>query len=256
MNGRRTAVGLSLLCALLFSAFAASSAFAAEETTAVTCVKNIEPGGAGFSDEHCDKAVQTGAAYKHVQIGETSTLVEGDNQKTANNTTEHTTAVLHGLAFGTETTITATKVTVEGTLKNEPGPPKSVLGKDIVLTYEELTVSKGPKGCKVKGAEIKTNKLRATTTAKSMEVEFKPPEGSEIFATFQFEGCENKSFNGVNLNVTGTSNGIPHGATLETTEASTKGLKFAGQQASYTSTVTLRMKKETQQENPIALTTF
>jgi hypothetical protein len=252
MSGRRTAVGLSLLCALLFGAFAASRAFAIEETTAFTCLKNAEPAGAGFSDAHCTKSVGVEAKYKHQEISETSTLFEGSNEKTSNNTTEHTTSVFHLTAFGTETTITATKTTITGTLVNEKGPPMKVKGKDIVLVFEELTVSKGPKGCKVKGASMETNKLRSTTEKTGMEVEFKPPEGSEVLWTFQFEGCENKSFNGININVTGSFKAIPNGATLETTEASTKGLKIAGQQASLTMNLTLKM---TEGGNPITFTT-
>jgi hypothetical protein len=53
MYGRRAVVGLSLLCALVFCAFAAPSAQALKGTTITTC-KQVGS-GATFQDEHCTK---------------------------------------------------------------------------------------------------------------------------------------------------------------------------------------------------------
>ena len=84
-----------------------------------------------------------------------------------------------------------------------------------------------------------------------METEFKPP-ASGIFAEFSLESCEQAGNNGV-YKVTGTAKAIGDGATLETTEASTAGLKLAGQAATFTSVSTLRMAEA---GNPISATTF
>src|SRR5689334_16146452 len=66
---RRSAVGLSLICALVFCALSAQSASAAEgkNTTAFECVKG---GGAkDFSDAHCDNNVGAGKGeYGHVVL--------------------------------------------------------------------------------------------------------------------------------------------------------------------------------------------
>jgi hypothetical protein len=98
MNRRRAVIGLSLLCAFLFSAVMAPNAFGVEETVAFTCVKKAEVGGVGFSKEHCRgaDAVPKGAVYEHKEIEPgASTLVEATNKQTTDDTTGSTMAVLH-----------------------------------------------------------------------------------------------------------------------------------------------------------------
>ena len=83
MIGRRATVGLSLLCALAFCAFAAQSASAAKavNTTAFTCVEGATK---DFSDAHCDTKVTAGTGqYGHVVIPQgTTTEVVGENTTT------------------------------------------------------------------------------------------------------------------------------------------------------------------------------
>src|SRR5262245_34707505 len=87
---RRSAVGLSLICALVFCALAAQGASAAEgkNTTAYECVKG--GGSKDFSDAHCDNNVGAGKGeYGHVvlPLNEKITL-SITNEKTKNETKE------------------------------------------------------------------------------------------------------------------------------------------------------------------------
>jgi hypothetical protein len=88
MIGRRAVVGLSLLSALLFCAFAAQSASAAlktsTNTTGFTCVKGVTEKG-DFKDEHCDETNVGKGAFKHELIPlNTTTEVEFSNEKSQN----------------------------------------------------------------------------------------------------------------------------------------------------------------------------
>ncbi len=102
MIGHRTAIGLSLLGALLICAFAAQSASAAEakNTTAVTCVKGA--GNKDFKDAHCDEKVAEGTGeFGHVAIANgVETEIETTNAKTAEKTTKSTNATLKGTLAG------------------------------------------------------------------------------------------------------------------------------------------------------------
>ncbi|MGB7686560.1 MAG: hypothetical protein WBL45_12360 [Solirubrobacterales bacterium] len=116
MIGRRSVIGLSLLCALLFSAFAAQSASAIKpthslNTTVVTCVKEATKTHE-FADAHCDTK-STGnntGEFKHVAVAVgTTTKVSGTNAAVTNGTKDAEPAVLKG-------TIGLAKVTIECTV--------------------------------------------------------------------------------------------------------------------------------------------
>ena len=86
MIGRKAVIGLSLLSALLFSAFAVQSASAlvvkvSKNTTAFTCVKT-EPNKGDLKDAHCDEKVDPNKGeYKHDAIAlNTTTTVAATNQ--------------------------------------------------------------------------------------------------------------------------------------------------------------------------------
>ncbi len=110
MIGRRAVIGLSLLCALLFSAFAAQSASAIKpthslNTTATTCVK-LEPKIQEYTDPHCsDKHPENKGDYAHIKI-ESKTNVAGTNATVTESTKKSEPAVLKG-------TIGLAKVTIE-----------------------------------------------------------------------------------------------------------------------------------------------
>jgi len=264
MNGRRAAVGLSLLCALAFCAFVAPSAQAIVGTTAVTCEPVEPPTGTGFSDEHCNNAVTTGASWRHGPLGaEKPTAIEGTNEKTASATAASTTAVLEGEAGGLKTKIECKIVASTGTLANEvnaegAGKPENGLmtvSGTATINYTKCTAPEPLKGtCTVTEPIV----AEATAMSKSengeMWVEFKGAKAGGVFTEITLGVCAVKG----TYKVTGTAIGTPKGATLEFIKGEPKStLEFAAKAATFSSIETLRMKepKGGPRQNPISLTT-
>jgi hypothetical protein len=278
MIGRRTAVGLSLLCALAFCAFAAQSALAAKakNTTAVTCVKG---GGAkDFKDAHCDEKVtpETGQ-FGHVAFSlNATTEVEVNNSETKNNTTEPESAILKGTLAGAEAEVTCKTATSEGAAKaswienkeHSAAKEHTFLGT-VAVRFKECQVKK-PAKCTVKEPiEVKSviegvEGLTFGANKEAMGVEFKPDgEGESVpFAELTFEGAE-CALKGLTFQVLGTAIGT--GTPIPTKENKHSGattvfeagnemqkLTLGGKPATFTGKFTTRMTKK---ENPIALTT-
>ena len=252
MTGRRAAIGLSLLCALAFSVIAVSGASAATGTTAVTCKKKPAKGGQGFSREHCkDSDISTDSEYEHVTISAgTATAIEATNKNNGAATATTVEPVLKAKIAGVAATLKGTGMATAGSITNVVGPPMKVTGK-FTITFTGVKLTAGPKGCKVVGETINTTELSGESLKETMEVEFKPP-ASGTFTEFSLESCEQAANNGP-YKVTGTAKASWDGATLETTEASTAGLKLAGQAATFTSVSTVRMTGV--EGNPIGATT-
>jgi hypothetical protein len=263
MIGRRAVISLSLLCALAFSAIVVASASAeTRTTTAFTCVK--AEGGAGFSKEHCAAAdaVASAAKFKHQEITPNVwTAVQATNEKTGSETTASTNDVMTATIGGLKATITCKKITVTGEIENFEDPVTKAMdikGRNAVLTGKECVLSGAlatVEGCKIVKSEIVTKEVEGTSLVNTMEGEAIAPGG--VFTVIKLEGCKNKELNENGIFVTGTSKAIGDGATIEATEASTKGLKAGGQQASVTSKVTVRMISDKGVlENPISATTI
>jgi hypothetical protein len=262
MIGRRAVIGLTLLCALAFSAIAASGAMASLGTTAFTCVE-VET-GKKFSDEHCntpDTTAGPGFVHEEIKVGET-TEIEANNEKTAEETKKSTSPVLESKIAGLGAKITCTTMTSTGDLKNQTVSEKMMVTGTAAIVFG---------GCKLEGALVTIEKCKLTSETittvnqmwesveNSMELTFKPNEGN-VFSTFKLEGCTTKGLNETTFEVTGDAKAIPVGATLETTKASTEGkglpaenngLWLNGQKATFTSKVTVRMKGG----HPISMTT-
>jgi hypothetical protein len=239
MTGRRITAGLSVLCALVFCAFSVSSA-SATGTTAFTCV----PGGGqnDFSDADCASFVGAGnGEFGHVALTpKTSTKVEL-------NSVASTMAKLMGTIGGITTTLTATGFKSKNTTCENTEVESRMVQKCVGEgEYTSVIFSEGPPGCKIVGNTIKL--LSTESVTKEMEVNFKPT--STTFAEFKFESCTTPGLN-VTYKLIGTFNGIPSGANLGFTEASTSGLKFAGQSAFFIATFTAKMESG----NPLSLTT-
>jgi hypothetical protein len=270
MIGRKAVVGLSLLSALLFCAFAAQSASAApaKNTTAVTCVKG--GGELDFKDEHCDEkvAAKTGS-FGHVAINEgkpVTTNVSVTNAKTANKTTEAAPTILKGTVFGVKNEITCKTVAGEGSLTNsEPVAKDHKLTGSITANFTSCTVNKPAGfGCKVKEPITVKSKVEGVeglgAGKNEMGLEFKPSEG-EVFNEVVIESC----FLAGTFKTTGTAigTGTPaptekhSGTTNVFTNAMTKEtLKLAGNPAEVSSSTTVRMAPvEGKEQSPIALTT-
>ncbi len=266
MIGHRTAIGLSLLGALLICAFAAQSASAAfvpaVNTTAFTCVP--EGGKKDFKDAHCDEKVADGTGkFGHELIPAGETTVSITNAKTEGEGAN--TAVLKGVLGGVAAEITATTIGGSGFILNEELPEKSknhqVTGT-VTAEYTGVKVVK-PANCTTEKIVVKSffkGVEKGGPEANTMGLEFTPdPEGTP-FAKIPFAG-EKCALKGKNLEVTGTAiaTGTPNpkekwsGATTVFTDAMTKEtLKIGEGPAEFSSKTTTTMSGG---GNPISLTT-
>jgi hypothetical protein len=154
MIGRKSIVGLSLLSALLFCAFAAQSASAeawpkATNLTAYTCVKGATE---DFADAHCDTS-QVGGEYGHQLITE-KTEIETSNTKTKNATTEAVPAVLKATVLTNTVTITCKKVEPDANATSwiqnvEPAASQHQVEGTNAVEFSECTTTGNGKECKV-----------------------------------------------------------------------------------------------------------
>jgi hypothetical protein len=271
MIRRRATVGLTLLLALLCSAFVAQSAFAAaaKNTTAVTCV----PGGGAkdFSDAHCDSKVTAGTGeFGHVAIapGKTTNVVI-TNEKTKNATTETTPTTFKGTLFKVKLEGSCQTVTGEGTFKNEEPAPGVHTGSGTGTIKATNCKVEKPASCTAKepleipGIGNPVEELGAEK--KEMGAELKPKEG-EIFTTLNLEnkGAEVCPLAGKPLEVKGiaiaTSALAPtekqSGATAVLTNAMTKEtLSIGGSPVEVSGTTTIRPVVEGKVQNPLSSTT-
>jgi hypothetical protein len=261
MIGRKAAVGLSLLCALLVCAFAAQSAFATAgiNTTAVTCTEGATV--KDFSDAHCDNKVEKGT-FGHTAIANgVKTEISVTNAKTKNNTTESTPAIQKGTIFGVKSEITCTVVGGTGTLENtEPASKQHKVTGTVNAEFTKCTVNKPALGCKVKEPIKVTSNVEGVeglgAGKNEMGLEFKPSAG-ETFAEITLEGCILSGTFKVTGTAIGTGTPAPtekhSGTTNVFTNAMTKEtLKLAGNPAEISSTTTVTRKSD---GAPVALTT-
>jgi hypothetical protein len=277
MIGRRAVIGLSLLCALLFSAIVAQGASAATNgQTAVTCVP-VEAKKGDFEDAHCDKNVGTNlGSFAHKALtANPTTEVEGTNAGTKNSTKESTSAVLKGEAALAKVEITCTGVASVETIENKlVGEHHEVVGKGpnagggFDIKYTGCTVQKPSTKCTIVGGAI-TAKATAVTSEtigkekNEMGVVFSPEVvgGATLpFVEISFAGGAECALNGQTFPVQGSAAGVGtppstsgfSGATVNFTDArTTETLKFGGKPAGLDSVVTVKMKGG----NPIATTT-
>jgi hypothetical protein len=221
MTGRRAIVGLCLLWALAFSAFAAQSASAATKgTTAFTCKETSEGTGEKFSKAHCKQAdTSPSGKFRHVDVKEgTQTEVEVTNANTNAETNGSTVVRFHSTLAGVKFELQATGATGTGTVENRKDP---VTGEHYVhaQTSTKYTgVTEALLGCEVFGLPggkgvIETNKL-TTTTAGQGDAGKLVPEAGGVFTEFEAKGpagCPGT------VKVFGSVKGVPDGATISST---------------------------------------
>src|SRR6201999_3646464 len=161
MIGRKSVIGIAVLCALAFSAFAAANASAAQK--AVTCSSTAVP--KTFGDAHCTGG---GSTFGHTTIADnTVTTITGTNAKTASNTTLSRLSKLRGQLAGVITEVQCSNVKAHGTLTNKTTPTAHVEGEGII-TYTGCTVTAPKeKGCVVKNRTVITKNLFATTEGRA-----------------------------------------------------------------------------------------
>src|SRR5882757_8683545 len=84
MIGRRSVIGLAVLCALVVGAFAAAGASA--EQRAYTCTPEAGVKDYATADQHCVTNIGSGGGRGHTLISTAGTKITGTNEKTASGT--------------------------------------------------------------------------------------------------------------------------------------------------------------------------
>jgi hypothetical protein len=273
MHGRRVIVGLSLLCALAFSAFAAPNATALKGTTAFTCQPEPKPEKTtkGFEDEHCTKSAEgEKAKWVHTEIS--------PNVKTQVTVTDNETgekffkpkfaSTIAGVNFELEGEGFMSCLT-NASLENKVNAAKQMEAAGGGCgTFTGVKVLK-PAKCKLAKEEtilgegsIGKTVVKEVEGKSEMYGEAVPPP-SGVFAEFEFAGTE-CALKGTVVKITGTARsnvttneGQLDGATVKvTTKETEKTLKVGGNAARTEAVGTVRMKSEGEvPENPIVVTT-
>jgi hypothetical protein len=264
MIGRRSTIGIALLCAFAFTAFAAQSAMAqvgtaSTNTTAFTCVK----GGEGdFADAHCDK--KTGGEFGHAAITkDTTTEVDVSLEGTAK---------LNGTLAGVNTEVTCTKVASaagKSFLHNVETSGKHTVTGTVQVNFTVCTVVK-PTKCVIAEPIVTTANavgVEGLNGKKEMGVEFVGEGAEKTFAEIKFanKGAEvcsllngGKAFlvkgsviaTGANI---AESKGSSSGATAKFEDANEmETLEIGAKKASFAGTFTTSMSGG---GSPISLTT-
>lgn len=256
MTARKVAIGLSLLCALLFSVFAAPSAMAVG-TTIHTCTETGEatPESKKWSDAHCTKESELGK-FSHVEIKPgVSTEVTGTNTENGPETKEATVATLILRFSGFNVFLSATGVHSEGTLINETTKEVMKAKGTSTTRYTGVKVTNFPK-CTIKNEEFVTEaNVRTKVNATGMWVEFEGKGAEEVLTEFTIEGGPECMFNLKKIRLRGIIVGTPTGATLEFKDHEPESTLRVGNEllgsTFYIGVETLRMKKG----DPISFTT-
>lgn len=259
MTGRKAIVGLCMLCALVLSAFAAQSASAATlGTTVFTCKEptgtDVPVGPAFKVNSHCKETdKETGGKFRHVEVPEnTTTEITGTTVNTAG---ESTPSILKSVQSGIEEELQSKLAHIlpeVGGVKSwitnakDPVTGEHYVHGELWVQFTEVSVAKpAEKGCKVKGGEVTTKKLKFTSKGQKagemMFIKFEPVEGT-LFAEFTVEGCSIGALNG-NYEVKGSVRGEPDGATLNfshPTVTTENTLSLRGQKAGFESSTTVK----------------
>lgn len=254
MTGRKTVIGMALVCALALCALAASNA-AASGTTAFTCAEN--GGEKDFSDAHCDKQVKAGEGkFGHVSIAVGTTQeITVSNEKTASETTAAEPTVLTGTLAGIAVEVVCNSVTGTGTLKNEEVAGAMQAAGNVTMEHSKCTVAKPPT-CSVAEPIVYKNHFKTYQNGTEMGVEYKPENevefGSFVLKNNGAQTCLCKGTYKIEGSYEGTAAGSPtgKGATQVFTKEMGK-LTWAGHAYTLTGAVTMRLKGG----NPIAFTT-
>ncbi len=247
MTGRRAIVGLCMLCALVFSAFAAQSASAT--TTLFTCKKSpAKPTGEKFSGAHCKKSdTSPTGEWRHEEVPvNTTTEITGTTEDTSGNLTP---SQLHSVVSGVEVELESASAHilpelggVKSWIENRISGKEHYYFGEAWVRYTGVKVLKpAGKGCKVVGEEVTTNKLKFTSEGQGENTKFEPAAGT-VFAEFTVEGCTIAALNG-KYEVKGSVRGQPDGATINfsrTTTTAEKTLTLRGQVAGLASSVTVK----------------
>jgi hypothetical protein len=244
MIGRKSVIGIAVLCALAVSAFAASSASAGGRAFTCSTSATLKD----YNDAHCVTNIGSGGSRGHVEITTPGQAIEGTNGETESGTSAAAPSKLEGTISGFETAVKCTALTGTGTLTNEATFVKG----SGTIHYTGCSVTKPPGiGCKVKESKVNTEELKATTSGLAANKLKFEPAGTK-FAVITIEGCETAALNKA-FPVTGSLIATTNGATTTTAHAeiTTQGtLIFGGQVAGLEGALTIKGAGS----NPVTLT--
>jgi len=233
MIGRKSVIGIAVMCALALSAFAAASASA--EQRAYLCWTGAA--SRDYTDAHCTNKVAPQSNYGHTLLG-TEVAIAATNGRTVEGTSASSPAKLKGALSGVETELQCTTVGGMGELSNAAA---SVSGTGE-LNYTGCSVTKpAGKGCLVKESKVNTEKLAATTVGQAANRLKFTPAKETTFAKITIEKCEVAALNNT-FPVTGSLVATTSGATTSTTHAAIteqNTLKFGGVKAGLEGTITI-----------------
>jgi len=257
MNGRKTVIGLALVCALVLSALGAQAASAASNQTIFECTKSATT--KTFSDAHCDNESGT-LEYGHKVFPSAATAISLTNGKTKNATTESTTAVMKvPLVKGFKNVeITCTTVSGTGTALNSASGAEMKGSGSGTINFTNAggaNCSTNQAGCTAKVNPVGASAETVDIAAAEMGLKFFPTTGG-VFATVKFEGtCGMAALGALNVegSVIATAGGVPNGkgATAVIT-AAMSSLIFGGGAATLEGTATL---SRTSTGNALVVTT-
>jgi hypothetical protein len=247
MIGRRAIIGLSLLSALVFCAFAAPNAMAVKGTTAFTCVKVAAGVPSQFEDEHCTKEKISTGQFVHAvsPLGTNTPVIVSNNITGAQNSLLKLKGVLGGVELELESKKFADKGKTSLTNKENAAEQMEATGGNDGQ-FSEITVVK-PANCTVATVNLIEGTGQTKVVGTEMWVEFTTAGG--IFANFELSG-EKCALKGSKIEVKGTakanvstSETALDGATLQFTKAQTeKTLQVGGKPASFEGQFTVRNK--------------
>ncbi len=261
MIGRRAVIGLSLLSALVFCAFAAQSASAAKavNTTMSTCVDVGAVKTGSFTDDHCDKRGETANekfAHFSIPLNETTQISAED---TANSVLKSKIAL---------TAVEITCVNLENNASESLAHNVETEGKHtltgVVVTKFSFCVVNKPAKCTVKEAIVTQATFQGVeglgASGNEMGVEFKGSGEEETLAEITFQGAscalKEKTFklkgSVIATSGSGSQTAGHSGATsVFTPEGGMQNLKIGAEKAEFFATAAQEMLIG----NPIAATT-
>jgi hypothetical protein len=240
MIGRRSVIGLAVLCALVVSAFSAAGASA--EQRAYTCTPEAPVKDYASADQHCVTNIGSGGGRGHILISTAGTKVTGTNEKTASGTTTHEPWKLKGALAGVITEIQCTHLSGTGNLTNAAA---SVTGEGVA-TFTECVVNKPSPVCEIPGGTIPTENLTATTAGQAANtVRISPKAPATKFTAIPIKNCPMGVPPDGSYPVTGSLIAKTSGATLSTKHediTTQNTLKFGGVKAGVVGAATISME--------------
>jgi hypothetical protein len=233
MAGRKSVLGIAVLCALIFGALASS---ASAEETAWECTEEAEP--LIYQDAHCLIAGPV-EEFGTVEFAEgKENKITGTNAATASGTSAAAVSKLKGALSGVVTEVQCTGLEGTGQLTNAAA---SVTGTGVIKYTGCSVTAPAGKGCVVTGGTVTTKTLKGTTVGQAAnKLKFSPNSGTE-FASVPISSCSIGSLNNT-FPVTGSLVADVSGATTVTTEGGVTGqntLKFGGVNAGIEGALTI-----------------